>query len=184
MRHGVEARETQASLEKSQEPGNSVRPAGLVDEFAEDEFRPRGALCDGGEDAREEGVDEESDDVVADVDEELVPALRLVGGVHEADDADDELAPQEAAGGNQCDPAGDVDPARDPREDGNPLLPAYDGDPVVLTAGRGVGGEEFGERGGEREVADSGGDEAPDDGCGTAGGEGEVEGCGEGGPGV
>ena len=63
-----------------------------------------------------------------------------------------------------------------------PTFPADDGDPVVLAAGGGVGGEELGEGGSEGEVADAGCDEAPDHGGGAAGGEGEGEGSGEGGP--
>ena len=179
MSDGIKPRQAQTSLQQTEQPGNSIRPSRLVNKVREDELGGRvagrragqhgdgddheaqdgpdeGRLGDQGQGAGHEGVDEEGDDIVRDVDEELVPALRAVARVRQGDDADDQLAAQQAARGHEGDPAGDVDPARDPAEDGHPLLPADDRDPVVLAAGRGVGGQELGEGGGERQVADAG----------------------------
>lgn len=52
----------------------------------------------------------------------------------------------------------------------------------TLTSSRGIGGQELSQRCGEAEVAESSSDQAPDDGCGTAAGEGQGERSGESSP--
>ena len=111
-----------------------------------------------------------------------MPVLRRVRRMVERDRADDQLAAQQPPRRRERHPPGHVDPPRDPRQDRHPLLPAYHRHPVVLAPRGRVRGEEFSQRGRQREIADARGDEAPDHGGGAARGEGEGKGGREGGP--
>ena len=71
----------------------------------------------------QECIDQERNDIIGNVNEELMPPLRLVILMVESDGADDELTSQQASGCHQGDPTGDVDPSGDPGEDGDVTFP-------------------------------------------------------------
>jgi len=168
MRHRIETRETQTSLQKTEKPSDSIRPSRLIEEISKDEFRAIvfGACgredCNGDYDESEdtpyesgfgnerekrghERVDHERDDIVCDVEEELMPTFGRVVGMGEGDDTDDELGAEKTTGGDERDPTCDVDPASNPTKNRDIALPRDDCHPMVLTSSCGVGGEIFGE---------------------------------------
>lgn len=137
MRNSVEPCQPEPSLEESQQPGQPVRPARLVYEVAEDEVtgleswgsasqdcntndsksrdRPNECcLVNDREKRREKSIDQERKEVIADVDEKLMPALRIIRWTHKGDNPYNQLRPQEATSGSQRDPASSIDPADDP----------------------------------------------------------------------
>jgi hypothetical protein len=136
---GVEAGEAEATLQKAEEPGNSIRPASFVPEVREDELcrivfwscacqnrdrddrkatnRPDdGSLVDERDDRVAKGIDHEGDHIVGDVYQELVPSLLNIVGKVKWDDSDNELGTKETSGCCQGHPAEDIDPASDPAE--------------------------------------------------------------------
>ncbi len=70
---------------------------------------------DRGKESCHEGIDQKRESIVTNVDQKLMPALRLVRGRRERDDPQDELATQKTSSRGQCNPAGGIDPSRDPR---------------------------------------------------------------------
>ena len=63
---------------------------------------------------RRHGIHHKAQDIVRNVDQELVPALRIVPRVEERDEPDNQLAAQQAATRREGDPAAHVDPPGGP----------------------------------------------------------------------
>lgn len=204
---GIESSKSKSTLKKSKEPRQTIGPANLVDELAvdkatalivgrstgkdgdadDDETRDtpqERSLVEEREEAVGKSVDEEGDEGETEVDEELMPGLGLVSRVHKRDGVDNESASEKRRGGSQDDIASSVDPAGHIADASRPSRPTNESTPMILSTGCRIGREEFGQRSGETKVANTGDHQSPDDSARSAGGEGETDGGGQGGPGV
>ncbi len=204
---GVESGKGEGTLEKAEEPSESIGPSRRVDKIAVDkraalvvtvgasqhgdaddgetgEGPEEGGLGEIGEQAVHERIDQESDDRVSNVDEELVPGLRDIVVVEQGDDSNNQLAAEQSSGGCQAHPSSHVNPARSEADERTPFLPADDGSPVILSTRGWVRRDELGERESQRQVAEASDDETPNHGAGTTRRERETQTRGKGSPAV
>ena len=81
-------------------------------------------------------IDKEGEHRVPNIYEKLLPPLRFIGAVLEADYPDDDLASEKPGGGDKSNPAACINPPSDPRQRSNKFGRRRDSDPMVLTTGR------------------------------------------------
>ena len=188
MGNGVKAGEAKTCLKKAKQPGNTIRPAALVDELSihksatlvrrtrasEDRDGDNNEPSDAPNERRfgyirqrriHESIDYKRNHIVTNIYQKLMPSLRIIALMIKRDRTHNQLAAQQPSGSNQRNPPRYVDPAGDPGENGHPRLPAYDCDPVILPPCGWVCGKKLREGGSQAEIAGPGGDQAPDDGC-------------------
>lgn len=207
MSHSIKPSQAQPSLKQAQQPRNPIRPPRLIDKFPEhkasrriirtrtrqygnrNDHKPRNRprerpLGNPRQQPIRKRIQTERHEIIPDVDQKLMPPLRTIVRLHERNDPDNQLTPQQPPRRHERDPPRHIDPARNPRQQRHPRLPADHRHPMILPARRRIRGQELRQGRRQAEIADARGDEAPDDAGGPAGGEGEGEGGGEGGPGV
>lgn len=134
------------SLQQSEQPSHSIGPANLIDEVAVDKLarlvirgrggqnrnadddeagdRPEeGGLGEERQDSGHKSIDDQGNESEADVNEELMPSLRLIVGVKQRNDVHDECAAKQTTGGTKSNPAGNIDPPSNITNAATPSLP-------------------------------------------------------------
>lgn len=137
MCHRIKTCKSKATLKEAKKPGNTIRPAGSIDEGAEDETRWAEFGCaadkngDGGGDQATNGpdegyfrdnwqsssceeIEEETEEAIQQEDQEELPLSRCEVGVVHGDDAEQQLTTQNTSRSRQSHPTADIDPSCDP----------------------------------------------------------------------
>lgn len=194
----VEASKRKCTLEQTQHPGHTIRPADLVDEFAVDEMAALEVRCGTGENcdadenksghapekcglveerkkAGRKGVQEKSDEGEGEIDEKLMPRLELVGWMHKGNCVDNERRSEKWSSCAESHPSCNVDPSCDVADSSRKAWPTDNGSPVILTTGGRVSGQELSKSGSQAQVANSSDHQPPDDGTRASRGERESD---------
>ena len=121
-----------------------------------------------GQQAAEDGVDEDGEEQDSPHEEQRLIGLRVVGRAHHKDQALYQAGGQVADGGQRPEPAARRQPARDVAQELGAGPRREHGDPVVLPPRRGGHGGQLGERGEDADVAEPHEQEAVDGAGGAA----------------